>query len=100
MKAGFERKFYDLGKVEYWGPQSRKKVKFDFDMNRQRADDGDVEWQTTHNRKSTMHEAAMAMACGGGKEQMADADETATPLLPAAAKQRVEFTRGGPRMKI
>lgn len=26
LKSGFERKFYDLGKVGYWGPQSKKKV--------------------------------------------------------------------------
>ena len=74
LKAGFERKFYDLGKVEYWGPQSRKKVKFNFDTTRTRAADEDVEWQVTHNRPvSTMHQAAMAMACGGGKEQLDEA---------------------------
>jgi hypothetical protein len=26
LKSGFERKFYDLGRVKYWGPQSLKKV--------------------------------------------------------------------------
>jgi anaerobic magnesium-protoporphyrin IX monomethyl ester cyclase len=100
MKAGFERKFYDLGKVDYWGPQSRKKVKFDFDMTRRRADDDDVEWQTTHNRKSTMHEAAVAMACGGGKEQMAEAEAEAAMMPPPTAQPRVAFTRGGAKMKI
>lgn len=76
LKAGFERKFYDLGKVDYWGPQSRNKVKFNFDTTRQRAADEDVEWQVTHNRPAgTMHEAAMAMACGGGKEQLEDEPE-------------------------
>jgi anaerobic magnesium-protoporphyrin IX monomethyl ester cyclase len=101
MKAGFERKFYDLGKVDYWGPQSRKKVKFDFDMSRARADEGDVEWQTTHNRRSTMHDAAQAMACGGSHQQMADDGEADAALpAPVPPKQRVEFTRGGPRMKI
>jgi hypothetical protein len=30
-KAGFQRTFYDLGKVNYWGPQSKKKVDFNFD---------------------------------------------------------------------
>ncbi len=83
MKAGFERKFYDLGKVDYWGPQSRKKVHFDFDMSRQRAADDDVEWQTTHNRPSQkaarkkVGRASMepAMACGGGKQQLAESLE-------------------------
>jgi anaerobic magnesium-protoporphyrin IX monomethyl ester cyclase len=74
LKAGFERKFYDLGKVDYWGPQSRTKVKFNFDATRRRAADEDVEWQVTHKRPaSTMHEAAQSMACGGGKEQLAEA---------------------------
>jgi anaerobic magnesium-protoporphyrin IX monomethyl ester cyclase len=112
LKAGFERKFYDLGRVDYWGPQSRKKVDFRFDTKRRRAVDTDVEWQTTHNRTSTMHDAAVAMACGGGKEQMADDDapgaraapmacgggkeqlsENATPLVRGGPKPRVEFTR-------
>ncbi len=28
LKSGWERKFYDLGRVKYWGPQSLKKVDF------------------------------------------------------------------------
>ena len=38
LKSGFERKFYDLGRVNYWGPQSKGKVDFGFDMSRKRAD--------------------------------------------------------------
>jgi bacteriochlorophyll 4-vinyl reductase len=34
LKAGFERKFYDLGKANYWGPQSKKGVNFNFDRTR------------------------------------------------------------------
>ena len=83
LKAGFERKFYDLGKVDYWGPQSRSKVKFNFDATRRRAADEDVEWQVTHKRPaSTMHEAAQAMACGGGKEQLVEQADDA-PFEPA-----------------
>jgi len=37
VKSGFERKFYDLGRVRYWGPQSAKKVDFGFDAARTRA---------------------------------------------------------------
>lgn len=70
LKAGFERKFYDLGKVDYWGPQSRKKVDFHFDDKRTRADDAEVEWQTTHNRRRPSAATAHVMACGGGTEQM------------------------------
>jgi anaerobic magnesium-protoporphyrin IX monomethyl ester cyclase len=85
LKAGFERKFYDLGKVDYWGPQSRKKVNFHFDETRTRARDEDVEWQTTHNRRKRSSETAHIMACGGGSEQMEDAvAPSAMPSIPAA----------------
>ncbi len=74
LKSGFERKFYDLGRVNYWG--KKDSVDFQFDRSRTRADMSKVEWQTTHNRKSNRQvgqEAAEAMACGGGKDQMEDA---------------------------
>ena len=79
LKAGFERKFYDLGKVDYWGPQSREKVKFNFDATRTRAAEGEVEWQTTHNRKP---KAAAPMACGGGKDQL-DVGDTLEDAIPS-----------------
>ena len=47
QKSGFERKFYDLGRVNYWGPQSRGKVDFGFDGSRSPADMSkviDVDW--------------------------------------------------------
>ena len=71
LKSGFERKFYDLGRVNYWGKKDT--VDFQFDRTRQRADMSKVEWQTTHNRRNKGQQAAEAMACGGGKEQMEDA---------------------------
>ncbi len=82
LKSGFERKFYDLGRVNYWG--SKKGVDFAFDNTRKRADMSKVEWRTTHNRKlkGDQQAALMApgdgklpevgMACGGGKQQMAE----------------------------
>ena len=86
LKAGFERKFYDLGKVDYWGPQSREKVKFNFDTSRKRAADTDVEWRTTHNRgESSMSEAARAMACGGSTEQLAENLDVELPPAAFAA---------------
>jgi anaerobic magnesium-protoporphyrin IX monomethyl ester cyclase len=72
LKSGFERKFYDLGRVNYWGPQSKGKVDFKFDTKRQRADMSQVEWKTTHNRRISGDRQAEIMACGGGKEQMAE----------------------------
>ncbi len=87
-KSGFQRKFYDLGRVGYWGPQTKKKVHFDFDQNRRiepetaealsRVDDG---WVTMHGPKIEMRRrkgeenfelAKAAMACGGGTEQLAE----------------------------
>jgi len=76
LKAGFQRTFYDLGKVGYWGPQSKKKVDFHFDSQRQRANPEQVEWTTVHNRRSVGErpQQATPMACGGGTEQMVEED--------------------------
>lgn len=72
MKSGFERKFYDLGRVNYWGPQSKKKVDFHFDANRPPADASKVEWRTAHDRTRRGQQQAEVMACGGGHAQMAE----------------------------
>ncbi|MCW5665224.1 MAG: magnesium-protoporphyrin IX monomethyl ester anaerobic oxidative cyclase [Piscinibacter sp.] len=88
MKSGFERTFYDLGRVGYWGPQTRNTVDFSFDRKRRieadtaqalaKVDDG---WVTMHGPKIAMRRrkgeenfeiAAAAMACGGGSEQLGD----------------------------
>jgi anaerobic magnesium-protoporphyrin IX monomethyl ester cyclase len=67
LKSGFERKFYDLGRVNYWGPQSKAKVKFNFDASRKRADMNEVEWKTSHKRKIDGSQQAAIMACGGAE---------------------------------
>jgi len=96
LKSGFERKFYDLGRVGYWGPQSKKKVDFKFESatTRTRPDaalvaQADEGWVTMHGPKIEMRrkkgeeiaaeaiaaQAAAALpvsACGGGKEQMTE----------------------------
>jgi anaerobic magnesium-protoporphyrin IX monomethyl ester cyclase len=86
-KSGFERKFYDLGRVGYWGPQTRKTVDFSFDASRRiepataealsKVDDG---WVTMHGPKIEMRrrkgEENFAMACGGGTEQLDEAAMT------------------------
>ena len=93
LKAGFERKFYDLGKVDYWGPQSRKKVDFHFDKTRTRPDPDKVEWQTTHNRKPKPAQSPeQLMACGGSHEQMED---DAPPPRPGLRVPIVHASRGG-----
>ena len=77
LKSGFERKFYDLGRVGYWGPQSKKNVDFHFDEARKAAITTDGDWKYKHNRKPKTPETIMA--CGGGTEQMTD------DMEPAAA---------------
>jgi anaerobic magnesium-protoporphyrin IX monomethyl ester cyclase len=84
-KAGFQRTFYDLGRVGYWGPQSKKKVDFDFASTRvhgrpdpEAIAEADAAWVTMHGPKIEMRRrkgeeiAAAAMACGGGKDQLED----------------------------
>ncbi|EGV20148.1 magnesium-protoporphyrin IX monomethyl ester anaerobic oxidative cyclase [Thiocapsa marina] len=88
LKAGFERKFYDLGKVNYWGPQSKKKVDFHFDPKRTRVAEGGTDWKAKHSRKIKGDVQAQIMACGGGKDQLdqaeIDALTVAPPTLPNA----------------
>jgi anaerobic magnesium-protoporphyrin IX monomethyl ester cyclase len=83
LKSSFERKFYDLGRVGYWGPQSTKKVDFAFDTSRTMSpgpssvasDDG---WVTMHGpkieHKRRQGELNAALACGGGVEQLSEAE--------------------------
>ncbi len=91
LKSGFERKFYDLGRVGYWGPQSKKKVNFAFDTTREferpspaALADADAGWVTMHGpkieHKRRQGELNAAMACGGGTEQL---DESVADALLA-----------------
>ncbi len=96
LKAGVQRSFYDLGKNNYWGPQSKDKVHFDFDMTRTIADAQMDDWEASADRARRAQErreairaqgkerakernAAFKMpngaevsACGGGTEQMTE----------------------------
>ena len=80
LKSGFQRTFYDLGKVGYWGPQSKKNVDFHFDETRhlEKRETGAIPhnamWKTMHRPKVKLPaaNAAAVKACGGGTEQLAD----------------------------
>jgi anaerobic magnesium-protoporphyrin IX monomethyl ester cyclase len=86
LKAGFQRTFYDLGKVGYWGPQTRKKVNFHFDETRKIAPAQLADWEAAAERSRKMKQRAggcagaeagggqpkPVFACGGGKEQMSE----------------------------
>ncbi|MFN9031083.1 MAG: hypothetical protein ACK54C_05285, partial [Betaproteobacteria bacterium] len=76
-KSGFERKFYDLGRVGYTGPQSLNKVDFHFDKTRRLSQEQVVEFATVPvGRKSLrLDEKTVQVqikACGGGTEQLTD----------------------------
>ncbi len=87
LKAGVQRTFYDLGKANYWGPQSKKNVHFDFDETRQIAEAQMEDWQASADLAAKAAERRAALkaqgkerakermavkACGGGDEQMAE----------------------------
>jgi anaerobic magnesium-protoporphyrin IX monomethyl ester cyclase len=74
LKAGFERKFYDLGRVGYWGPQSKKKVDFHFDKDRIMAPAQAGEWEAAADRTRKAKERISVLACGGGTQQMVETD--------------------------
>lgn len=91
LKAGFQRTFYDLGRVNYWGPRSKKGVDFKFDRTRtnHRAETGDWKAAAETSRKAAargavVHEAAgVIKACGGGTEQLSDAEADAFDPVPS-----------------
>ncbi|MBK7659797.1 MAG: magnesium-protoporphyrin IX monomethyl ester anaerobic oxidative cyclase [Betaproteobacteria bacterium] len=85
LKSGFERKFYDLGRVNYWGPQSKKGVDFAFDTKRERPMVSKIEWKAKHQQKVKGEKQVAVMACGGGDEQMED---YGAPPDAATAKAR------------
>ncbi|MCU0975846.1 MAG: magnesium-protoporphyrin IX monomethyl ester anaerobic oxidative cyclase [Steroidobacteraceae bacterium] len=72
LKAGVQRQFYDLGRNNYWGPQSKRGVKFDFDASRQRPDMQKIDWRPRHDPRIKGEEQAQIMACGGGDQQLSD----------------------------
>jgi len=100
LRAGFARTFYDLGKVGYWGPQSKESVDFHFDETREIAPAQIADWEAMADRKKKAAErraaikaqvlekksAARAMAearvCGGGDQQLPE-DADVPDLRPA-----------------
>jgi anaerobic magnesium-protoporphyrin IX monomethyl ester cyclase len=87
-KSGFQRTFYDLGKVGYWGPQSKKTVDFHFDESRTLTRDAaraphNAMWKTMHRPKARLPAANAEMrACGGGSDQLTEAQMDAVTTAP------------------
>ncbi|HSN71516.1 MAG TPA: hypothetical protein VLT59_08395, partial [Steroidobacteraceae bacterium] len=85
LKAGFERSFYNLGKVGYWGPQTRKSVDFHFDTSKTIAPAQMDDWAVARERaverkKQLQRERDQEFpipikVCGGGPEAGEDLPE-------------------------
>jgi anaerobic magnesium-protoporphyrin IX monomethyl ester cyclase len=92
LKAGFQRTFYDLGKVGYWGPQSKKKVDFHFDRSRRISKAQLEDWEGAADRAARLRARRTAKkagpttaaettipveairSCGGSDQQLGDFD--------------------------
>jgi anaerobic magnesium-protoporphyrin IX monomethyl ester cyclase len=81
LRAGFQRTFYDLGKVGYWGPQSKKSVDFHFDESRHMAPAQVDDWQSMADR------AQQARARGESVKLYAKKDLFATRQVSALEEQ-------------
>ncbi|MEM6616315.1 MAG: magnesium-protoporphyrin IX monomethyl ester anaerobic oxidative cyclase, partial [Pseudomonadota bacterium] len=90
-KAGFQRTFYDLGKVGYWGPQSKKKVDFHFDDSHQIAEAQMEDWEAQADRAKKLRQikerVLAAKACGGGTEQLSEAELEAADKSAVAKRE-------------
>jgi anaerobic magnesium-protoporphyrin IX monomethyl ester cyclase len=61
FKAGVSRTFYDLGKVGYTGPQSKKGVHFDFDETRTIAEAQMADWEASADKAARAKERREAV---------------------------------------
>jgi anaerobic magnesium-protoporphyrin IX monomethyl ester cyclase len=78
LKAGFARTFYDLGKVGYWGPQTKKTVDFHFDESRTIAQAQMSDWEAAADKSrkaQPRNPMPTVSACGGGTQQMEDIEQ-------------------------
>jgi anaerobic magnesium-protoporphyrin IX monomethyl ester cyclase len=87
LKAGVGRTFYDLGKVGYWGPQTKGSVDFGFDGTRHLAEAQMADWEAAADRAAKAKERRAAV-----KEQMkaraADRREAGEAQTPEFAAER------------
>jgi len=101
LKAGFQRKFYDLGKVGYWGPQSKKTVDFQFDMTRKMDEATTADWKAAAENSRKMAEKAAPApaldikACGGGDQQLSDEDSEGIDEATLARRAEEQAKAGG-----
>ena len=84
LKAGFQRKFYDLGRVNHWGPQSKSGLDFKFDKTRKIAPAQPAGWDSAADRAARVRAQRAnrrkertdrtiftnVKACGGSEQQL------------------------------
>jgi anaerobic magnesium-protoporphyrin IX monomethyl ester cyclase len=61
LRAGVKRSFYDLGRVGYWGPQSKEKLDFQFDEGRTIAPAQMADWDAAADRARRARERQAAL---------------------------------------
>ncbi len=82
LKSAMERRFYQLGKQNYWGPAFKRFIKFDYDKSKTKIVEPDHNaWKKAPAAKRPAVSAVGmapqacgggAKACGGGTEQMTE----------------------------
>ncbi len=80
LLSAMHRRFYDLGKHRYWGPQLKRLIRFDYDKSKSKIVEPDHNaWKKAPPAKRRTKPVATAQpsgitasakACGGGDQQM------------------------------
>ncbi len=96
LLSAFHRRFYDLGKHNYWGPQLKKLIRFDYDKTKSKIVEPDHNaWKQAPAAKRPATQpsgvTASAKACGGGDQQM---DEVRVDV-PAVKKPKASMMACG-----
>ena len=76
LLSAMHRRFYDLGKHNYWGPLAKKLIRFDFDKSKSKIVEPDHNaWKKAPpaKRPAVGATGAAPKACGGGNQQIAGA---------------------------
>ena len=95
LKSAFQRRFYDLGKAGYWGPQTRKTVDWKFDYSRKlvkpepELEEQVVQWKSAPARKRGGKPEA-PKACGGGDQQLEDSQASQVKICGGGDQQLAE----------
>jgi len=92
LKAAIGRRFYQLGKQNYWGPLFKELIRFDYDKSKAKIVEPDHNaWKKAPPAKRRAQQpsglTASIKACGGGDQQMEDVKVD----IPAIKKPRASM---------